>query len=103
MNAAKYSFVRTALSSPNRYLLNSISESLVVGVDGIAESLIAIQSGLKFDCRHPAKVVMLGRVLRPASAIPVHSSLLLRCDLLHDRCSSLRVSWQPKRNGPCPH
>src|SRR5215813_10919460 len=69
MNAAKYSFVRTALSSPNRYLLNSISESLVVGVDGIAESLIAIQSGLKFDCRHPAKVVMLGRVLRPASAV----------------------------------
>src|SRR5215467_6204874 len=42
---------------------------LVVGVDGIAESLIAIQSGLKFDCRHPAKVVMLGRVLRPASAV----------------------------------
>jgi hypothetical protein len=27
---------------------------LIVGVDGIAESLIAIQSGLKFDCRHPA-------------------------------------------------
>src|SRR5215471_516579 len=42
---------------------------LVVGVDGIAESLIAIQSGLKYDCRHPAKVVMLGRVLRPASAV----------------------------------
>src|SRR6202008_3057379 len=42
---------------------------LVVGVEGIAESLIAIQSGLKFDCRHPAKVVMLGRVLRPASAV----------------------------------
>src|SRR5262245_58584300 len=42
---------------------------LVVGVDGVAESLIAIQSGLKFDCRHPAKVVMLGRVLRPASAV----------------------------------
>jgi len=41
----------------------------VVGVDGAAESLIAIQSGLKFDCRHPAKVVMLGRVLRPASAV----------------------------------
>src|SRR5215831_4377617 len=32
---------------------------LVVGVNGVAESLIAIQSGLKFDCRHPAKVVML--------------------------------------------
>src|SRR6516165_5006575 len=42
---------------------------LAVGVDGVAESLIAIQSGLKFDCRHPAKVVMLGRVLRPASAV----------------------------------
>src|SRR6202008_4969423 len=42
---------------------------LVVGVEGIAESLIAIQSGLKFDCRHPAKGVMLGRVLRPASAV----------------------------------
>src|SRR5262249_16105243 len=42
---------------------------LVVGVDGVAESLIEIQSGLKFDCRHPAKVVMLGRVLRPASAV----------------------------------
>src|SRR5262249_26011096 len=42
---------------------------LVVGVDGVAESLIAVQSGLKFDCRHPAKVVMLGRVLRPASAV----------------------------------
>src|SRR6516162_9096596 len=42
---------------------------LVVGVDCVAESLIAIQSGLKFDCRHPAKVVMLGRVLRPASAV----------------------------------
>src|SRR5437867_4522832 len=42
---------------------------LVVGVDGVAESLIAIQSGLKLDCRHPAKVVMLGRVLRPASAV----------------------------------
>src|SRR5215510_8394146 len=42
---------------------------LVVGVDGVAESLIAIQSGLKFDCRHPAKAVMLGRVLRPASAV----------------------------------
>src|SRR6516164_5141346 len=27
MNAAKYSFVRTALSSPNRYLFNSISEN----------------------------------------------------------------------------
>src|SRR6516165_6281312 len=42
---------------------------LAVGVDGVAESLIAIQSGLKFDCRHPAKVLILGRVLRPASAV----------------------------------
>src|SRR6516162_10064486 len=42
---------------------------LVVGVDGAAESLIAIQSRPKFDCRYPAKVVMLGRVLRPASAV----------------------------------
>src|SRR6478736_7250625 len=41
---------------------------LVVGVDGVAESLIAIQSGLKFDCRHPAKVV-LGRVFFSASAV----------------------------------
>src|SRR5262249_43883223 len=29
MNAAKYSFVRTALSSPNRYLLNSSSLSSI--------------------------------------------------------------------------
>jgi hypothetical protein len=42
---------------------------LVVGIDGVAESLIAIQSGLKLDCRHPAKVIMLGRVLCPASAV----------------------------------
>jgi hypothetical protein len=47
---------------------------LVVGVDGVAESLIAIQSGQKFDCRYPAKAVMLGRVLRPASAIACAAS-----------------------------
>src|SRR5215813_10819444 len=69
MNAAKYSFVRTALSSPNRYLLSSISENSSSGSTASQRALIAIQSGLKFDCRHPAKVVMLGRVLRPASAV----------------------------------
>src|SRR5262245_43662368 len=54
---------------PEQISLKFHFRELVVGVDGVAESLIAIQSGLKFDCRHPAKVVMLGRVLRPASAV----------------------------------
>src|SRR5215510_9971050 len=76
---------------------------LVVGVDGVAESLIAIQSGLKFDCRHPAKVIMLGRVLRPASAVrptgELAAFLVFRIGR-HRQFSSRAGSWSAGARRP---
>src|SRR5262245_31849071 len=79
---------------------------LVVGVDGVAESLIAIQSGLKFDCRHPAKVVMLGRVLRPASAVrptgELAAFLVFRIGRHRQRlCFASRHADARRTSGPC--
>src|SRR5262249_52005458 len=106
MNAPKNSFVRTALSSPNRYLLSSISENSSSGSTASQRALIAIQSGLKFDCRHPAKVVMLGRVLRPASAVrptgELAAFLVFRIGRHRQRlCFASRHADARRTSGPC--